>query len=373
MPTVPFELIEDILRRLPVKTLKRFCVVAKSWYALIESEHFKKLHLRQSLLSNSNRSLLLGGLGLYSINLDSLDKADVLKPPFYYKSVDWISNTCNGIVLVMSDPPVLWNPFSTDYRVLPGCPVEHETPMHCYPKTAYGFGYDSTKDDYKVVRIVEFRNKLTHVWVSSEAKTYSLKSNSWKRIENFPYPLPFLKGNWRVHVAGSLHTLAGDPDNEDEVRIMCFNIETEMHYQMLMPQGARTGGFEVTLDVLDGNLSVVCTKRQRVVIWAMKDYGVNESWFKLLSISTPTIEKNDIVKPLVYSKDGNKVLLNCDDKRIIWFDLRTKSVEDVVIEGMPFVFYAENCVESLVSLNDRCEDVKRPIQARKKEKIGNKR
>ncbi|XP_051134001.1 F-box protein CPR1-like [Andrographis paniculata] len=372
MEILPFELIEDILRRLPVKSLKRFCAVAKSWFLLIESENFRKLHLRQSLLSNSNRSLLLGGLGLYNIKLDAMDKAEVMKPPFYYKSVDWISNSCHGIVLVMSDPPVLWNPFSTDYRVLPDCAVEYETPAEAYPKTAYGFGYDSSNDDYKVVRIVEVRHKFSHVWIASEAKVYSLKSNSWRRIEDFPYPLPFLKGNWRVHVRGSMHTLVEDPNNEDEIRIMCFNVQTEKHYQMMLPQGVRTDGFDVTLDVLDGNLSMVCTKRQRIVIWVMNDYGVKESWFKLLSVSTPAIERNDIVKPLVYSKDGKMVLLNCDDKRLIWYDLRTKAIEEVIVEGMPFVFYAESCVETLISLNNK-QEIKKQIPVRKKEKIRNKR
>ncbi|KAI3466516.1 hypothetical protein Pfo_023179 [Paulownia fortunei] len=374
MPNLPFELVEDILRRLPVKALKRFRAVSKSWCFLIDSENFIKLHLRQSLISNSNRNLLLGGLGLYSIDLDSLDKAHVIKPPFYYKSVDGISNSCNGIVLVMSDPPVLWNPFSRGYKVLPDCSVEYPTPLDSYCKTAYGFGYDSRNDDYKVVRVVEFRHKITHVWMASETKIYGRKSNYWRRIEGFPYPLPFLRGNWRVHVNGALHTLVDDPDNMDAARIMAFSVQTEKHYQVMMPQGIRIRGVDVNLDVIGGCLSVVCTNRYRVVIWVMKDYGVKESWVKLLSISPPAIERNDFVKPLVYSSDGDKVLLNCDDKRLVWYDLRKKTVENVTVDGMPFVFYAEVCVESLVLLDDR-DEVKKQGQEKekKKEKIRNKR
>lgn len=369
MTTLPLEIIEDILRRLPVKSLKRFCVVAKSWYSLIESENFMKLHLRQSLISKSNRNLLFGGLGLYNAVLDALDRADVIKPPFYYRSADSISNSCNGIVLVMSDPPVLWNPFSTEYKVLPACPVEHPAPLDSFSKTVYGFGYDSSNDDYKVVRIVEFRHKIAHVRMASETKIYSHQSSSWRRIEDFPYPLPFLRGNWRAHVNGSLHTLV---ENSNDFRIMCFSVHTEKHYHMLMPPGFQTRTADVTLDVLEGSLSVVCTSSQRVVIWIMKDYGVKESWVKLLSISPPAIDKNDFVKPLVYSRDGNKVLLNCDDKRLIWYDLRTKTVDDVFVEGMPFVFYAESCVESLVRLNKRIE-VKKQVQVKNKEKVRMKR
>ncbi|KAL0321085.1 UNVERIFIED_CONTAM: F-box protein CPR1 [Sesamum radiatum] len=374
MPNLPAEIIEDILRRLPVKSLKRFRAVAKSWCFLIDSENFVKLHLRQALISNSNRSLILGGLGLYSIDLDLLDKAHVIKPPFYYKSVDGISNSCNGIVLMMSELPVLWNPFSREYRVLPVCSVEYSAPLDSYSKTAYGFGYDSVNDDYKVVRIVEFRHKIAHVWMASETKIYSLKSNSWRRIEGFPYPLPFLRGNWRVHLNGALHTLVEDPDSIDSARIMAFSLQTEKHYQVPMPSGIRIRAADVSLDMIEGCLSVVCTNRSRVVIWVMKDYGVKESWTKLLSISPPAIERNDFVKPLVCSRDGHKVLLNCEDKKLVWYDLRTKAVDNVLVDGMPFVFYAEVCVESLVSLDDG-KKVKKQEQKKekKKEKIRKRR
>ncbi|KAL0443031.1 UNVERIFIED_CONTAM: F-box protein CPR1 [Sesamum latifolium] len=335
MPTLPFEIIEDILRRLPVKTLKRFRAVAKSWCFLIDSENFIKLHLRQSLVSNSHRSLILGGLGLYTIDLDSLDK-------------------------------------TTDYKVLPECSVEYPIELDSYSKTTYAFGYDSTNDDYKVVRVVEFRNETTHAWTHSEATIYSLKSNCWRRIEDFPYPLPFLRGYWRVHVNGALHTPVEEL-HVHEARIMAFSVEREKHDEVMMPPGIRTRGVDLSLDVIGGCLSLVCAQRSRVVIWVMKEYGVKESWTKLLSVSPPAIERDHFVKPLAYSREGDKILLNCDDKKLVWYDLSKKTVENVSVDGMPFIFYAEACVESLISFG--CPDaVKKRGQEKKKEmKIRNKR
>ncbi|KAI3456543.1 hypothetical protein Pfo_013206 [Paulownia fortunei] len=373
MSTIPFELIEDILRRLPVKTLKRFRAVSKSWCSLIDSGNFIKLHLHHSLISNSHRRLILGGLGLYSIDLDLLDKAHVIKPPFYYKSVDGISNSCNGIVLVMSEPPVLWNPFSREYKVLPECSVEYSTGLESYSKTTYGFGYDSRNDDYKVIRVVEFRNEITHVWMYSETKIYGLKSNCWRRTESFPYPLPFLRGHWRVHVNGSLHTLVEDPDHIYAARIMAFSVESEKHYEVMMPPGIRIRNVDLSLDMIGGCLSVVCTHRSRVVIWVMKEYGVKESWIKLLSICPPAIEMGHFVKPLVYSREGDKVLLNCDEKRLVWYVLRKRNVDDVSVDGIPFVFYAEACVESLISLDGPSVVKKQGTEKKKEKKIGNKR
>lgn len=351
MATLPLELIEDILRRMPVRALKRFRAVSKPWCHLIDSSNFVKLHLRRSLISNSHRKLIIAGLGVYSVDLDSPEKAQLIKPPFYYKSVDTISNSCNGIVLVMSDPPILWNPFSRDYKVLPDCAADYPSELELYERTTFGFGYDSTNDDYKVLRIVEFRNERSHIWMHSEAMIYGLKSNRWRRMAPFPYPLPFLRGHWRVHVNGALHTLVAEADSLFTVKIMAFSIESEGHYEVVLPSGIQFRGVDASLDVIDGCLSLLCAHRSRVVIWVMKDYGVKESWTKLLSIRPPAIEPGDFVKPLVFSREGDKILLNCCDKRLVWYDLSSTTVESVSVDGMPFVFYAEPCVETLVSPN----------------------
>ncbi|KAL7142580.1 hypothetical protein ABFS83_08G132800 [Erythranthe nasuta] len=80
MPNLPSELVEDILRRLPVKSLKRFRAVTKKWRSLIDSDRFVKLHLRHSLASLSNRHLIAGGVGVCTVSLDSLDKANYFQP-----------------------------------------------------------------------------------------------------------------------------------------------------------------------------------------------------------------------------------------------------------------------------------------------------
>ncbi|KAL2495539.1 F-box protein CPR30 [Forsythia ovata] len=378
MAILPLELVVDILCRLPVKPLKRFRCVAKLWCSIIDGQDFVKMHLLQSTTRNSNQNLILGGLGLYCVDLDLLDKAIVIKPPFYYKSVDSISNSCNGLLLVMSEPPVLWNPFSREYRILPDSSVEYPSQFQCYSKINYGLGYDSMNDDYKVVRVVEFRNEISHEWICSETKVYSLKSNLWRRVDDFPYPLPFLKGIWRVHINDALHTLVEDSDNmylNRSVRIMAFSVETETHYEVPLPPDMLIKDLDMRLDVIGGCLCVVCNNKYRVNIWVMKKYGVSESWTKLLSIGVTKLEPNHIVRPLVYSEDDNKVLLNCDDKRLVWYDLRSKTTEHINISGLPFVFYAEVCVESLIPLDgfDGIDGIKKQGQEKRKKKNCNTR
>ena len=54
---LPYDIIFDILTRLPVKSLIRFCRVSKSWYSTITSPIFITKHLdRANSLSNTNNN-----------------------------------------------------------------------------------------------------------------------------------------------------------------------------------------------------------------------------------------------------------------------------------------------------------------------------
>lgn len=205
LPIIPWEIIIDILNRLPPKSLMRFRCVSKQWCSLIESPDFVQMHLKQSTATQTNLSLILGFLGVYSIDLDKLDYAQVLRPPF---SSSDVSNSCNGLVVLLgqNQTPFLWNPSTKKYKTLPDCP--EESPRGLVVESTYkrfGFGYVPEEDDYKILRVVEFRG-FDSMWIGSEGKLYSLKSNSWKRVENYPYPLPRIRG-WGVHVNGLLHSV----------------------------------------------------------------------------------------------------------------------------------------------------------------------
>ncbi|XP_073133728.1 F-box protein CPR1-like [Henckelia pumila] len=345
MPILPLDLIEDILSRLPVKSLKRFRSIAKSWCSLVDSEKFIKSHLRRSLNSYSNHHLILGGgPALYSVDLGPLNKARMLKPPFPYNNLDGVMSSCHGLVLVMSEPPVFWNPFARSYRVLPDSSMEPPPGSGFYALVSYGFGYDSITDDYKVLKVMDFKNHVTQVTILMETGIFSLKSNSWKKIQDFPYPLPFVGGHMRAPVNGSMHTLVYADGSTDAARIMAFSFETEKHCEMKLPKGVKTRDSGLSLTVVGGSLCLICMQRSRVVIWVMKEYGVEESCSMLLTIKPPTMGPHFCVKPLVYSRDGNKVLLNWHEKRLVWYDLRKKTLLQVHVDDIPF------CVESLVSL-----------------------
>jgi len=70
---IPAEIITDILSKLPVKTLKRFRCVSKSWCKETESPYFINMHLQKLTQARTNLGLILGDRSstkLYTVDLD---------------------------------------------------------------------------------------------------------------------------------------------------------------------------------------------------------------------------------------------------------------------------------------------------------------
>ncbi|CAA2980390.1 Hypothetical predicted protein [Olea europaea subsp. europaea] len=135
--------------------------------------------------------------------------------------------------------------------------------------------------------------------------------------------------------------------------IMAFSVENENHYAMILPPNIETENVEMKLELLGGCLCLVCADNYDVNnIWVMMEYGVEESWTQLLSVGPPGIlpfyKSSVCLKPLAYSKNGEKVLLNCGGKKLAWYGLIRKTVWFLTISDLPYNFVPETCVESLV-------------------------
>ncbi|GER33013.1 F-box family protein [Striga asiatica] len=345
--TLPFDLAEVILIRLPVKTLKRFRGVESSWRALIDSEKFAKAHLKHSLTSNSNRNIISGVLGFQWMGLDSLDGARSIELEYEYdkRHMHAVSNSINGLFVVTREPepPILWNPFAREHKVLPKCPIDF--PLNfplvssCYCDITHGFGYDSENDDYKLVKVMWFRNR--DAWLASEEWIYSLKLNSWRRTMG-----TFYRGPWPTHVEGVLHALVrtGWGPGLSDTKIMGFNIVSERDREVAMPKADEKGLVHLKLDLFDGRLlALFCTYASDVVVWVMEEYGVKESWVPLI---TTRIEKDGFIWPIAYTKNFDKILVNCSGRSLALFGVRSPSVEHF---ALPSGVWNKLCVETLIS------------------------
>ncbi|KAK2965075.1 hypothetical protein RJ640_012549 [Escallonia rubra] len=357
MPTFSLEIIADVLSRLPVKSLLRLRCVSHLWRALIDSPHFIKTHLSRSIQTNTNTAVVIGERGtLHSLDLDSIDQATPITFPFKYYDSFHLRRP-NPRTLRHFFGPIrtlaLFNPSTRKYLVLPALDVLYP---NCGPVTVlddYGFAYDAINDDYNVLRVLEFRD-WNYKCIDSEARVFSLKSNSWSRIPSCAYRYPDRK-IWARQVKNAVHTIGtkGFIREGDRV-IVAFKAGTKEFSVVPKMEKCYT---DVSVDVLEGCLCLLGGYGQYCTdVWVMRDYGVKESWTRLFTIAPPVVGAYRILSPLAYSRCRGEVLLNFNDKKLIWYDLRKKSVRDAPVRGLPSMCSAEVYVKSLVLL-DGCGKV----------------
>ncbi|XP_028751227.1 F-box/kelch-repeat protein At3g23880-like [Neltuma alba] len=309
---LPQEIVEEILHRLPVKSLVKFITVCRAWNSLITNRTFVSDHLNRTIqASNSRGSLffqfsLIGYKGqinlhpeqfysLYSVNQQT-DHFSVERFPlshlFRRDRPQIFAGTCNGLVCAAdyssfhSTTILIWNPLLRKYLVLPK-PI-----MTCKNRKSqlddkyhlhFGFGFDSKNNDYKVIRLMILcaEQDTPHVEV------YSLVSRSWRIIDVTvpPFYICYLR-HWfsPVTVNGAVHWVVGRRrcDGSRYKFILSFDVIEETFGELMLPQQSRK--VASTLLAVEGghSLSVVnhFMKRNRRVfsVWVMKKYGIIESW-----------------------------------------------------------------------------------------------
>ncbi|KAL2227812.1 F-box/kelch-repeat protein At3g23880-like [Sesamum indicum] len=287
---LPEEIVEEILSRLPVKSLLKFRCVSRSWYSLIGSKEFIKAHLEKST-KNTNfthhrlvLNLFLPNHTLRHCSLNSLlnepvTDAFVFDDPMYNPDYSIrIVGCCNGVICILIDRKrfFLWNPSTRMSKKLP----DIDDKLKHGDITKFGFGVDGS-GDYKVFAV------LSVFWITGKyqatGNVYSLKTNSWRRIKDRD-EVSFDEGG--KFVSGKLHW--GKKSGRDlRWDIVSFDLEREV-YGVVEQPSYRQGGFKPSLGVLDGCLCVLCDYCDNCLdVWLLKEYGVSESWSKVLTIPYP--------------------------------------------------------------------------------------
>ncbi|XP_061341688.1 F-box/kelch-repeat protein At3g23880-like [Gastrolobium bilobum] len=325
--TLPDELIEETLLRLPVRSLLRFKCVCKSWLTLISNPQFAKSHYdiaaapTHRLLVKPYRKCSSEFIGIEApLHDDSAVVHLNLTPPQSSLITSVSSNylrilgSCRGIILLKyreDDDLILWNP-STGARKT----------ISCSPggKLLYGFGYDPSTDDYVVVIAMESSTKFkTHL------EFFSLKTNSWNKVEgfNFPYSdisVRFISG---LPLNEALHWLVfskGDFFTKDAV-IITFDLIKRSLSEIPLPRDCTASMYRSIFEifhfmVIEGCLGLYCSDD---VCWVMKEYKVQLSWTKFI-VSSNRYIPCDSHFPICFSigagivgSDDIRKLLKLDD------------------------------------------------------------
>ncbi|KAK4259354.1 hypothetical protein QN277_005696 [Acacia crassicarpa] len=169
IPFLHFEIIINILERLPVKSILRFRSVCRDWNNLFKTQSFIAKHAHHSAhespflllhaydYSYKRPSLRLLNQKMETVEVLSIPSFEVLSVPSKYpfNHVGKIIGSCNGWLcfllgmLCLEGCPWrllrLWNPLTREDREIP--PIRR---VHMCPPIS-GFGFSSIVNDYKIV------------------------------------------------------------------------------------------------------------------------------------------------------------------------------------------------------------------------------
>ncbi|XP_076891845.1 F-box/kelch-repeat protein At3g06240-like isoform X2 [Bidens hawaiensis] len=335
----------EILLRLPVESVLRCKSISKSWYSLISDPQFVKSHLAISTTNNVHHRLIFSTANrkkLETCNLDdvlydnSINAVELDHPSEHPSKDVWIVGSCNGLVFIaMYKALFIWNPSTRRSNRLPpsGC-----CKMQLGLYVVYGFGYQESTDDYKLVELYgEIKDRETLVSI------YSLKSGKWKEIGVYPHVFSFFE--FCKFSNGAIHWIAVK-DIGPRI-IVSLDLEKETYGEVLQPVYDE-GDKDLRLGSLNEWLCVLCEYRGiRTDLWVMKVYGVKDSWTKLVSMQYLNVPRRDrLLRPLCMPNDG-KFLLHFGWRKLIVYDSKNNSYSK--IKNLDKCFGACTFVESLVS------------------------
>ncbi|PIA31525.1 hypothetical protein AQUCO_04900081v1 [Aquilegia coerulea] len=286
---IPSDLMEEILSRLPVKSLLRFRCVSKSWFMLINSTFFVHKHVNNQKNNKNNLRLMLPSKNVIILDCERFDDDEIqIKYPLLHKPKVW--GSCNGLLCVINDENTIciWNPATRKCNILPNTCLE-DLPKNWY--TVYGFGYSEIVRDYEVIEIISFDEKTQNQHVDvrirpSEVAIYSLRSKLWRRIQDIPYKI---RNKMGVLVNGALHWQATQSSAGSLYScelVIAFDIAGEKFREVPQPCFQKENLQGVNVAMLEGKLCAVYDYgyKPNVELWVMNNYGARESWIKLYKI-----------------------------------------------------------------------------------------
>ncbi|XP_073133421.1 uncharacterized protein [Henckelia pumila] len=179
--------------------------------------------------------------------------------------------SCNGLVCLVAsslkESIVLWNPASRKHRAIDVSPKNYEF------FTSFGFGYDPSSDDYKVMRVcMEEKPTLAK---------YSLRNKSWTTSDWYHGQVHHHSG---VLVNGALHFKVQGRYKREKCGVVALSLATDQcsRFALPVPLDEKLDLDWAMLGVLGGCLCLyIDYGRYSKNVWVMKEYGVSESWTKV--------------------------------------------------------------------------------------------
>ncbi|KAF9590173.1 hypothetical protein IFM89_031777 [Coptis chinensis] len=337
----PEEITSNILSKLHIRFLMQCRCVSRSWRTLISDPIFIHMHLthRRTLHLNNieDNDLVIfvrdGYLprNIYMVEHVDCSKESVKSLPVLpsHLSKYQVVDSCNGLLCLRNLTLLnrlihIWNPFTGEILDIPLSPNLMTSRIIAH----FGFGYDSTHNEYKVLAIsnLDLLDEDNDNTLLVVAEVWTLGSGSWRSIGK----VPFLPVDQHFSTEGSLHWMSYESYESDAVGIGSFDIRNEEFQFVSLPlhmDSALNHGF-VDTGPLGGCISVVdyYSSPGRAEIWLMKHLGRQESWTKQFVI--PMTEDFQYIKLLCLLKGGD-ILFVYNGAKLVSCDPRNGQIREV--------------------------------------------
>ncbi|KAJ0570190.1 putative F-box domain-containing protein [Helianthus annuus] len=260
----PEEIIEDILSRLPVKSILRFKSVSKPWLSLISAPSFHNLHStvapRTTAFFFTARDSSTGTRYFFSGANDGGSVANLMKlDNTVFDAAHNFAEHLKGLVCFTSRDSLcgklyafVFNPTTHKFFKLPDPPV----PLRNYTDENKGdyylFGFDELSNEHKVLYIDVESIKPTTI----EIMIFSFSNYSWRKIE---VDLPLGISAWRCFM------------------FSIINMHPEAVTESICP--------DAQFVKINGLIGVACFDtwivdgRNKMDIWMLQDYQ-NQVWVR---------------------------------------------------------------------------------------------
>jgi len=318
LPSLPFDLVPEILCRLPVKLLLQFRCVCKSWKSLISNPKFAKKHLHMSKASIDRHHIILytnlirnsPNLFPWNFQISSLFSAVVSKSSVGVTQTqlsfpDLPSNnelypilkvcSCDGVIcFTVNNRLLLWNPSIRKFNMFP--PLKHSGRGRRNPRSLYGIGYDRFTQTYKIVAVSFFKDDTNQI------RLYTLGTDSWRRIEDLPYSCYISKPG--VFANGTINWLGEDARSSV---VISLDFEKESYQKLLRPNVEAN---RWTLGVLKDCLCIFAHTDMFVDVWIMNECGNNQPWTKLYRVPYMVDRGHHPYGTILYTTEDEQVLMH---------------------------------------------------------------
>ncbi|KAG7657129.1 F-box domain [Arabidopsis suecica] len=336
---LPWELVEEILYRVPPQSLARFRTVCKQWNSLFDDNKFVNDHLVRSRpqfmfrTDSKMYSIAVNFSGpwieVHELILD-IPGLNCEMPIWLYNYVD-----CDGLLFCTSykfKGVLIWNPWLKQTRLFAS--------NHHYP-TKYVIGYDNKKR-YKVLDYeFEPSSKLTIYEIGLYSKKVKdLESDSsWSVVQSNS-----------VSLNGTLYWAGVDVNNGIFIRSFSFSTERLTTFCRLPLKYNEDNILALAVFRKDRlSLLNLCNKTSKIKIWLTKnnindrEVGLEEDvvWIKLMTVLIPDFPKLPFRwynRPdLTYfldNDDANRLVICCYDEtqQVYIYIVRRNIVKKIKID-----------------------------------------